>query len=125
MVKIQVANLEEGDFAIDDEDDGSDSEDEYWDEAEQKERFQQAAKSIEGVSLLPSGSTKKQETKNNKKPSKKLSKEEKLEILERDSPELLGLLNDFQGKLGELKNNVQPLLSELVLKLLFNLNLIF
>merc|ERR1711959_269291 len=33
----QVANLEEGDFAIDDEDDGSDSEDEYWDEAEQKE----------------------------------------------------------------------------------------
>merc|ERR1711943_83658 len=108
----QVANLEEGDFAIDDEDDGSDSEDEYWDEAEQKERFQQAAKSIEGVSLLPSGSTKKQETKNNKKPSKKLSKEEKLEILERDSPELLGLLNDFQGKLGELKNNVQPLLSE-------------
>merc|ERR1711943_178450 len=121
----QVANLEEGDFAIDDEDDGSDSEDEYWDEAEQKERFQQAAKSIEGVSLLPSGSTKKQETKNNKKPSKKLSKEEKLEILERDSPELLGLLNDFQGKLGELKNNVQPLLSELVLKLSFNLNLIF
>merc|ERR1711879_132266 len=31
-----------------------------------------------------------------------------------DSPELLGLLKDFEGKLAELKNNVQPLLTEVV-----------
>ncbi|XP_014675436.1 PREDICTED: something about silencing protein 10-like [Priapulus caudatus] len=39
----------------------------------------------------------------------KLSKKEKLELLKRDSPELLGLIDDFRSKMQELKDVLQPL----------------
>lgn len=93
-----------------DGDDISDSDDEFWDENEQKENMERAAKSIEGVSLLPNAL---QSTKSTVKQSN-LSKNQKLEIIEKESPELLGLLKDFEGKLNELKTNVQPLLTEYV-----------
>lgn len=38
-----------------------------------------------------------------------LSKQEKLEILERESPEMLSLLQDFKDKLLEIKDCLQPL----------------
>jgi len=108
----QAENLTAGDFAVEGEDESDSDDDEFWDEAEQKKNFQQAAKAIEGVSLIPE--TKEEQKKKAKKVSLNLSKEEKLEIIEKDSPELLGLLKDFEGKLSELKNNIQPLLTEVV-----------
>lgn len=72
--------------------------------------MERAAKSLEGVSLLPGG----KQSKSALKKQSNLSKNQKLEIIEKESPELLGLLKDFEGKLSELKNNVQPLLTEYV-----------
>ena len=41
-----------------------------------------------------------------------LSKEEKLQLLEQDSPELLELLADLEKRIDEVKNHVVPLLKK-------------
>lgn len=42
-----------------------------------------------------------------------LSKAEKLELLQRDSPELLVLLDQFKEKVSEIKDKIQPLIQQL------------
>ncbi|XP_037303668.2 something about silencing protein 10 isoform X2 [Pungitius pungitius] len=40
---------------------------------------------------------------------KQMSQKEKMKLLKKESPELLELIQDFKAKLGELKNELQPL----------------
>ncbi|KAL6111954.1 utp3 [Pungitius sinensis] len=41
---------------------------------------------------------------------KQMSQKEKMKLLKKESPELLELIQDFKAKLGELKNELQPLM---------------
>jgi len=115
LQKKQLQSLHGDDFDVEDFDKRSDSDDEYWDEAEQKEQFRKAAKSIENVSIGPlkDQSVSVERVKAN---ISKLSESDKLKILENDSPELLGLLKDYKLKYNELKTSVQPLLAEVTKK---------
>lgn len=44
-----------------------------------------------------------------------LSKEERLQLLEQDSPELVALLTDLHKRIDEVKNHVVPLLKKFAL----------
>lgn len=72
---------------------------------------------VEEFEFLESGSTDKQKVKQTEskqerilKDLSKLSKEEKLELLAKDSPELFDLVNDFKEKLREVIDRLRPLL---------------
>lgn len=108
-----IKALKEDDFTLGDEQDqesSDDSDDQFWDEAEQKTSYKKAAQSIKEVSIAPASKSSTLEKISTK--SAPLSAKEKLQILESESPELLALLSDFKAKLHDLKTNVKPLLTE-------------
>jgi len=117
LQKQAMESLQAGDFGLqDDQEVSDDSEDEYWDEAQQKESFRKAAKAIENVSIDPVRNPARERVERVKPNLSKMSEKEKLQLVQNESPELVALLTDFKAKLQDLKTNVQPLLTEVVKK---------
>ena len=97
------------DFGLDEDDDEVEDEDEVDEDVEEEEK-QTLGKRAKKPQDSKSRQGKEAPEKVKKRDLKSLSDKEKLAVVMKDAPELVALLDELKGTLGEVDGNIHPLL---------------